>query len=80
MSGSKRAAHGCSARGGEVVVEVVGEPRPLDLLADLRRSGITRIDRLVVGAGDDATVRLLAHRWPIGAVEQRAPPRPTRPG
>jgi competence protein ComEC len=63
-------------RDGQVIVEVVGAPAPLDLLADLRRAGVVAIDRLVVPEDDPGgTARLLAHRWPIGEVVARPPPR-----
>lgn len=62
--------------GGATVVLVPSSPRLDDLLQDLRRAGVRRIDVLVVDASRVAEVaRTLRHRWPVGRViDARAGP------
>lgn len=56
------------ARGATTVVadQVVD---PVDLLEDLRRAGVRRVDRLVVGGRTATEVeRVVRHRWPVSEV------------
>lgn len=42
---------------------------PVDLLEDLRRAGVRRVDRLVVGGRTATEVeRVVRHRWPVSEV------------
>jgi hypothetical protein len=45
---------------------------PVDLLEDLRRAGVRRVDRLVVGGRTGVEVeRVVRHRWPVSEVVVR---------
>jgi ComEC/Rec2-related protein len=55
--------------GGATVLVLSDRPRPLDLLADLRRVGTRRLDLVVAPGGlDVALAGALRHRWPLGRV------------
>jgi competence protein ComEC len=53
---------------GATVVTAPERGSEADLLADLRRTGIRRIDALVVDGDGSSVARLLAHRWAVGRV------------
>jgi len=61
--------------GGSTTVSVPPGVQPLDVLGDLRRAGVRRIDVVTVpaGSGTDALVRALRHRWVVGRVDQAGP-------
>ncbi len=55
--------------GGATVMVLSDRPRPLDLLAELRRAGTRRLDVVVVHGGLDVDLmHALRHRWPVGDV------------
>jgi competence protein ComEC len=55
--------------GGVTEVHAARVVDPVDLLEDLRRAGVRRVDRLVVGGRAAAEVeRVVRHRWPVSEV------------